>query len=101
MKKKDLEDLFIPKQNSLENSLKPNDCIDQYGDHKELRKDKKYITKVDSVLCYHDKISPLNLLIVVTFREKNCIGHIIEIHQYKRFFNKYKYFIRNIFFIGL
>ena len=84
MKKNDLDNLIIPKHDSLEHPLQCNEdkeCIDHYLDHKELRKDRKYITKVDNILCYHDKISPLHVLIVVTFREKNCIGHIVEIHQ--------------------
>lgn len=65
-----------------------NDC----SEHKELRKDKKYISKIQQILSYHDKASPFHVLIVLTFREKDCVGHIAEIYEYFPDFPVNRYF---------
>lgn len=52
------------------------------SEHRELRKDKKYINKFDQILCYHDKTLPLHILMVVTFRENDCVIHVPEVYEY-------------------
>lgn len=78
-KAEDNATLNEPKQSeeNLQAKESPEKCID----HMELRKDKKYINKIQQILSYHDKTIPINVLIALTFREKDCMIHIIEIWQ--------------------
>jgi len=82
MKKNEAEDLIIPKHDSKHETLDHHieEEETKCAEHRELRKDKKYITKIDKILCYHDKSIPLHVLIVVTFREKDCVIHIPEVY---------------------
>lgn len=88
MKKSDAEELFFSK--TEENELNSNS---ECSEHKELRKDKKYISKIQQILSYHDKTSPFHVLIVLTFREKDCVFHIIEIYEYFLIIKKKPYSI--------
>ena len=87
MKKSDNDDqLIIKNEHKNENGIdqKPLHIEEeglQCAEIRELRKDKKYINKLDQILCYHDKTQPLHVLIVVTFREKDCVLHVPEVYQ--------------------
>ena len=85
MKKSDPDDVIISKNEHEENKKSQNlhieEDLNQCADHKELRKDKKYINNIDQILCYHDKSLPLHILVVVTFREKDCVFHILEVYK--------------------
>ena len=86
MKKSDPDELIIHKNDQKSDNVDPKplhieDDGQQCAEHRELRKDKKYINKIDQILCYHDKSQPLHVLIVVTFREKDCVLHIPEVYQ--------------------
>lgn len=86
MKKSDNDELIIKNDHKPENNIdqKPlhiEEAEHQCGEIRELRKDKKYINKLDQILCYHDKTQPLHVLIVVTFREKDCVLHVPEVYQ--------------------
>lgn len=78
MKKSDSDLLKNSKFNHLDYS---GSNFEECSEHKELKKDKKYINKLEQIFCHHDKNFPLQLLIVITLREKDCSIHIAEIYK--------------------
>lgn len=57
-----------------------NDLPQPNIEYMELKKDKKYINNLNQIIKMKNK-STIKVLIVVTFRERDCVQHICEIYK--------------------